>query len=109
MKGWGGKKEATVLVHGVKVPAHNAAWLNSIMTRSFDFGIVTPYIGDTMVPSHVSESTVPTAVTAAEWQRASGKELITALVLGEDVTSVAPRLALTLRQTVRQRTSGNFV
>jgi 2-methylcitrate dehydratase PrpD len=83
--GWGGKKEATVLVHGVKVPAHNAAWINSIMARSFDFGIVIPYIGDTMVPAHVSESTVPTAVTTAEWRRASGKELITALILGEDI------------------------
>jgi 2-methylcitrate dehydratase PrpD len=85
IKGWGGKKEATVLVHGIKVPAHNAAWLNSIMARSFDFGIVIPYIGDTMVPAHVSESTVPAAVTAAEWKHASGKELITALILGEDI------------------------
>ena len=85
IKGWGGKKEATVLAHGLKAPAHNAAWLNSIMTRSFDFGIVIPYIVDTMVPAHVSESTVPAAITAAEWKHASGKELITALILGEDI------------------------
>jgi 2-methylcitrate dehydratase PrpD len=86
MKGWGGKKEATVLVHGLKVPAHNAAWLNSVMARSFDFGIVIPYIGDAMAPGHVSESTVPTAITTAEWKHAGGKELITALILGEDIT-----------------------
>lgn len=86
IKGWGGKKEATILVHGVKAPAHNAAWLNSIMARSFDFGIVLPYIGDTVAPGHVSESTVPAAITAAEWKHASGKELITALILGEDIT-----------------------
>ena len=86
MKGWDGNKEATVLVHGLKVPAHNAAWLNSVMARSFDFGIVVPYIGDAMAPGHVSESTVPTAITAAEWKHASGKELITALILGEDIT-----------------------
>src|SRR3990172_171930 len=85
MKGWGGKKEATVLVHGLKIPAHNAAWLNSIMARSFDFGIVIPYIGDKAAPGHVSESTVPAAITAAEWKHASGKELITALILGEDI------------------------
>jgi 2-methylcitrate dehydratase PrpD len=86
IKEWKGKKEATILVHGIKVPAHNAAWLNAIMARSFDFGIVIPYIGDSMVPAHVSESTVPTAVTAAEWKHASGKELLTALILGEDIT-----------------------
>jgi 2-methylcitrate dehydratase PrpD len=86
IKRWGGRKEATVLVHGIKAPAHNAAWLNSIMARSFDFGIVIPYIGDTAVPAHVSESTVPAAITAAEWQHAGGKGLITALILGEDIT-----------------------
>jgi 2-methylcitrate dehydratase PrpD len=86
IKEWGGKKEATVFVHGLKVPAHNAAWLNGIMARSFDFGNVIPYIGDTMVPAHVSESTVPTAITAAEWKHASGKEMLTALILGDDIT-----------------------
>jgi 2-methylcitrate dehydratase PrpD len=86
IKRWGGKKEATILVDGGKAPAHNAAWLNSIMARSFDFGIVIPYIGDRAVPAHITESTVPTAVTMAEWQRASGKELLTALILGEDIT-----------------------
>ncbi len=85
IKEWGGKKEATILVHGLKVPAHNAAWLNSIMARSFDFGVVTPYIGDVVAPGHVSESTIPTALTVAEWQHASGKELITALIMGEDL------------------------
>jgi 2-methylcitrate dehydratase PrpD len=86
MKEWGGKKEATILVHGIRVPVHNAAWLNCIMARSFDFGIVIPYIGDKMVPAHVSESTIPTAMTAAEWRHASGKEFLTALILGEDIT-----------------------
>jgi 2-methylcitrate dehydratase PrpD len=86
MRQWGGSKEATVLVHGLKIPAHNAAWLNSIMARSFDFGNVIPYIGDTMVPAHVSESTVPTAITAAEWKHANGKEFLTSFILGEDIS-----------------------
>ena len=37
VKEWGGKEEATILAHGVKVPAHNAAMVNSVMARSFDF------------------------------------------------------------------------
>src|SRR5512143_2930115 len=43
---WGGKKQASILVHGGKAPAANAAFINSIMARSFDYGVMTPYIGD---------------------------------------------------------------
>jgi 2-methylcitrate dehydratase PrpD len=84
---WGGKKEATVLVHGGKVPAANAAWLNSIMARSFDFGVITPYIGEKPVWAHIAETNVPTAFTAAEWRQAGGRDLITAMVLGDDLTT----------------------
>jgi 2-methylcitrate dehydratase PrpD len=84
---WGGKKEATVLVHGGKAPAGNVAMLNSIMARSFDFGVITPYIGERPVWAHIAETNVPTALTAAEWQRRSGKELLTALILGDDLST----------------------
>jgi 2-methylcitrate dehydratase PrpD len=84
---WGGEKEATILVHGDKVPACNAAWINSIMARSFDYGVLTPYIGKTPVWAHIAETNVPLAVTMAEWQHAGGKELITAMVLGDDLTT----------------------
>lgn len=87
LREWGGSKEATILVHGVKAPAHDAAWVNSIMTRSFDYGAVIPFIADKPVPAHVSETTVPTAITMAEWKHAGGKELITALILGDDITT----------------------
>ena len=33
---WGGKKEATIFVHGGKVPAHDAALVNCVMCRSYD-------------------------------------------------------------------------
>lgn len=87
VKEWGGEKEATVLVHGVKAPAHNVALLNSIMARSFDYGVIIPYIDGKPVPAHISETTVPTAITVAEWKRLGGKELITALILGDDIAA----------------------
>lgn len=87
VKEWGGSKQATILVHGEKVPAHDAAWVNSIMARSFDYGVVMPYIGHKPVPAHISETTVPTAITVSEWKRASGRDLITALILGDDLTT----------------------
>jgi 2-methylcitrate dehydratase PrpD len=84
---WGGKEEATVLIHGEKIPAHNAAMVNSIMARSFDYGVFTPYIGEKPIWVHNAESTVPTAITIADWKHLGGKELLTALILGDDITT----------------------
>ena len=41
VKRWGGKKEATILVHGGKAPAQTVAMLNTIMARSFDFEVMS--------------------------------------------------------------------
>lgn len=84
---WGGKEEATILVHGGKAPAGNVAMINSIMARSFDYGVITPYIGDKAVWAHIAETNVPTAITVAEWRHTGGKELLTAMILGDDLTT----------------------
>lgn len=86
VKEWGGKEEATILIHGGKVPAHNAALVNSAMARALDFC-------DAMVPGmHVGSSSVPTALATAELTGGcSGKEFLAALVLG---TELAARLNL---------------
>ncbi|HTY82410.1 MAG TPA: MmgE/PrpD family protein, partial [Dehalococcoidales bacterium] len=84
---WGGAKDATVLIHGCKAPAANAALLNSLMARSFDFGVITPYIGERPVWAHIAETNVPEAITVAEWKKASGKDMLTALILGDDTTT----------------------
>ena len=86
VKEWGGREEATILIHGGKVPAHNAALVNSAMARALDFC-------DAMAPGmHVGSSSVPTALAIAEFTGGcSGKEFLAALVLG---TEVAARLNL---------------
>lgn len=84
---WGGKAESTILVHGGKVPAHNAAMVNSIMARSYDFESCGPFVDGKRLPGHISGTTVPTAIAVAEQRGASGKELIVALVVGDDVAS----------------------
>ena len=84
---WGGRKDATILIHGGKIPAANAAFINSIMGRSYDYGVFTPYIGEKPVWGHIAETNVPTAVTMAEWTNASGKEVLTAMILGDDLTT----------------------
>src|SRR4030042_470817 len=86
VKEWGGRKEATILIHGGKVPAYNAAFVNSVMARALDFC-------EAMVPGmHVGSSSVPTALATAELAGGcSGKEFLTAIVLG---TEMAARLNL---------------
>jgi 2-methylcitrate dehydratase PrpD len=84
---YGGNAQATVLVHGGKVPAQNAAMLNCIMARSYDFEVCCACVDDSVFPSHISATTVPTALSLAEQKSLSGGELITALILGDDIAS----------------------
>ncbi len=87
VKKWGGAAESTVLVHGIKAPAAHAAMMNSLMTRSFDFEPVDAEGINKSSPAHISGTTVPTALAMAEFKAVSGKDLITALVLGDDIAA----------------------
>lgn len=87
LKEWGGKKESTILVHGGKIPADNAAMINSIMARSYDFEPVGPFVDGRNTPGHISGTTVPTAIAVAEQRGMSGKDILTAIILGDDLAS----------------------
>lgn len=87
---WGGKEEATVLVHGDKLPLPHAAMMNSLQGRSYDFECTGPDAfgqNEGMFPGHVQISTVPTALAVAEYVGASGKDLISAVILGGDMAA----------------------
>jgi 2-methylcitrate dehydratase PrpD len=87
IKKWGGAEEGTILTHGAKAPAPNAAMANSLMTRSFDFEPVEAEGETISSPAHISGTTVPTTLTMSEYQGSTGKDLITALVIGDDLVS----------------------
>lgn len=87
LKDEGGKEEATILIHGGKIPAGNAALINSVMARSFDFEPVSPLVDGVNTPGHISGTSVPTALTMTEAVDASGRELITALLVGDDIAA----------------------
>ena len=87
VKGWGGKGDASILGHGVKVPVHDAAMVNCLMGRSFDRGPLTLVIEGKRHPTHTSETTVLTALSLGEKQRIDGCELITALLVGDDLAA----------------------
>jgi len=87
IKEFGGKEEATILIHGIKVPAHNAAMANCIMARSNDADPVDILIDNDILPAHTSGTTVMTALTLGEAHGITGRELITAMLVGDDVAA----------------------
>ena len=77
----GGSKESTILGFGNKVPAHMAALVNGGLSRGLDYDET---FDD--APCHPSDVTVPASLAVAESMRhVSGKELITAVTLGNDI------------------------
>jgi 2-methylcitrate dehydratase len=72
----GGKEEATVIAFGDRIPAVNAAFVNSQMIRSLDFNDI--YWKDD--PSHPSDI-IPAPLAIGELKNLSMKEVITAIVL----------------------------
>jgi 2-methylcitrate dehydratase PrpD len=84
---WGGTREATTMIHGGMVPVGNAAMVNAIMCRSYDFEAMSIVVEGQFIASHHSATTVMTALAMGEKYHIGGKELITALVVGDDVVS----------------------
>ncbi len=87
VKNWGGKEESTILVHGGKAPAGNVAMLNTIMARSFDFEVMSYVHEGKYIASHHAATLVPTAIALSEAYGANGKELITAMLVGDDIAA----------------------
>src|SRR5512136_1496176 len=81
-----GKEEATILMYGGRVPAHDAAYVNGVMARALDFC-------DSMAPGpHPGSAVIPAALAAAELAGGcNGRDFITSLTVG---TEVAARLNL---------------
>jgi 2-methylcitrate dehydratase PrpD len=101
---YSGKPESTILMYGGKVPACNAAMVNCILCRSFDYEPVSPVVEDNLAPGHVSGTTVMTAISLGEATGASGREIIAAMLLGDDL---AARLLNTSAFTLELGWDGN--
>jgi len=86
-KSWGGKAESTVFVFGGKVPAQTAALVNSAVTRTTDYEAIGALVEGLDLPSHISSTTVFTALAVGEAQNASGKDLLTSMLVGDDVAA----------------------
>jgi 2-methylcitrate dehydratase PrpD len=73
----GGKAEASILVHGGKVPAQQAAFVNGVMARALDFC-------DALAPgAHIGSAVIPAALAAAELTGGcSGRDFLAAVAAG---------------------------
>jgi 2-methylcitrate dehydratase PrpD len=78
----GGKEEATILVHGGKVPAHDAAFVNAVMGRALD-------LCDSITPGpHIGAALISSALAAAELAGGvNGREFLTAITVGNEVAA----------------------
>jgi 2-methylcitrate dehydratase PrpD len=76
----GGKAEASILIHGGKVPAQQAAFVNAVMARALDFC-------DAVVPgAHIGSATISATLAAAELVGGvSGAEFLTAISVGAEL------------------------
>ncbi|MBQ9881194.1 MAG: MmgE/PrpD family protein [Synergistes sp.] len=77
---WGGAPESTLIGYGMKTSAPLAALVNGTLAHSLDYDDVT------MSTGHIGVMIVPTAFAVAQSVgNVSGKDFITAVVLGNDV------------------------
>lgn len=76
----GGRPESSILAGGGKVPAVMAAFANGAMAHSLDYDDQTPW------GQHASSSLLPAVFAVAERVGGiSGKEMITAVAIGQDL------------------------
>jgi len=73
----GGKPQSTVIGLNLKTSSSNAAFANGLLGHALDYDDLQMNFW-----GHPTVVTLPAALAIGEWIRASGKDLITALVLG---------------------------
>ena len=76
----GGPEESTVIGYDAKVAAPNAAFANAIQGYAFDFAD-----DHNQSNSHLSVATVPVSLALGEKLRASGRAVVEAVALGNEI------------------------
>jgi len=78
---WQGNPESTVIGTGDKISCMSAAYVNTQVANALDFDDTY----DLYPPGHPGNSLVQSAIAVGEAEGASGKELLTAVILGYEV------------------------
>lgn len=78
----GGRKEAGVLLHALRLPAPEAALINATMGHALDFDDTLDHGGSI----HPGVAVLAASLAAAELRGATGRDLVLAVALGLDVS-----------------------
>ena len=99
----GGKEETTIWSFGHRVPAEAAAFANGVMAHARDFD-------DTHDEAivHANTSVLPAAMAVSEALHRTGKDLLTAVVLGVDLSCRMGLAAPSLGGWIHSSTLGYF-
>ncbi|MBW1674503.1 MAG: MmgE/PrpD family protein [Deltaproteobacteria bacterium] len=105
VKKWSSNNDgSTIIYYGDRVSPPEAAFTNSVMMHALDFD-------DTFDSSamHAHVSSLPAALAIAEWKgQVNGKEFITAVALGVDITCRIGSAILSPLSWIRTATCGSF-
>jgi len=88
----GGQGSSTIFGHKIRTSLSSAVFINSVFTNILDFD--DTYIG------HPGATIVPVALNVGEFRNISGKDIITAMIIGYEI---AIRIGIGLRSTVERK------
>ncbi|MEO8314399.1 MAG: MmgE/PrpD family protein [Pseudomonadota bacterium] len=83
----GGAPQASVIGYRVKGPVGQVAMTNAVISRAYDFEVMTVVVGDRQVASHHSPTTCMTALALSEHGKLPGKDFLLALTIGDDIAA----------------------
>lgn len=78
----GGKPQATVLFHGLRLPLPDAAFINSVMIHALDYDDV-----HSAANLHIMSTVFPSALGCGEFADRDGQQLLEAVILGIEVAA----------------------
>ena len=83
----GSAPRASVIGFATKLSAGDAALANAVISRSYDFEVMTVVVDGITIGSHNSPTTSMTALALAEESGLSGKDFLAALIIGDDIAA----------------------
>lgn len=83
----GSAPRASIFGFPTKLNAGDAALANAVISRSYDFEVMTVVVEGVAIGSHNSPTTCMTALALAEERGLSGKDFLAALIIGDDIAA----------------------
>lgn len=83
----GSAPRASIFGFPTKLNAGDAALANAVISRSYDFEVMTVVVEGVAIGSHNSPTTCMTTLALAEERGLSGKDFLAALIIGDDIAA----------------------